>query len=84
MHIIYSSKFARQYKKLAPDIKVLAQTKEQIFRIDQFDPRLKTHALSGRLDGLHAFSVTHSIRITFKKYNQVVVFFEIGPHNIYS
>ncbi len=84
MRIIYSSKFARQYKKLPPDIQALTEIKVAIFRLDQSDPRLKTHALSGSLDGLQAFSITYSVRILFKRYDNIVVFLQIGDHDIYD
>jgi len=84
MQIIYSSKFERQYKKLPLDIQKLAEIKEAVFKINQFDPRLKTHALVGSLQGLYAFSITYSIRIVFKKDEDDIVFLQIGNHDIYD
>ena len=84
MQILYSSKFERQYKKLPLDTQKLAETKEAVFKINQFDPRLKTHALSGSLQGLYSFSVTYSIRIIFKRDGDDIVFLRIGPHDIYD
>lgn len=46
MEIIYSSKFAREYKKLPNSIKDVAEEQEKIFRENPFDPRLKTHKLN--------------------------------------
>jgi mRNA-degrading endonuclease YafQ of YafQ-DinJ toxin-antitoxin module len=70
MEIFYSSKFLREYKKLSIDIKRSAEKTEKIFRQNPYDPRLKTHKLTGPLNDFWAFSVTHSYRI--------------GSHDIYS
>jgi len=49
MKIYYSSKFAKEYRKLPLKIKLLAEKKEIVFRKDPFDPNLKTHKLTGKL-----------------------------------
>ena len=84
MQIIHTTKFARQYKKLTPDVQEIAESKEAIFTLNPFDTRLKTHQLSGPLEGLYSFSVTQSIRIIFKKYEDCIIFLRIGTHNIYD
>jgi len=84
MEIFYLPKFARQYKKLPPRVKEHAEKKEKLFRRDPFDPRLKTHKLTGSLEGFYAFSVDHSYRIIFDFTNpHAVRFYEIGDHDIY-
>jgi len=47
MEIIYSPKFAREYKNLPLEIKKIAEVKEAIFRSNPFDAHLKTHKLHG-------------------------------------
>ena len=85
MQIIYSPIFLRQYKKLESDIQQHAESKEQIFRNNPFDMRLKTHKLHGRLSDLWAFSVTNKIRIAFEfEKNQSFTFHTIGDHDIYE
>lgn len=85
MQISYLPKFAREYKKLPIQIKHLAKEKEQIFRINPFDPRLKTHKLSGALDGWWAFNINHKYRIIFDFVDaQVVRFYSAGDHDIYE
>ena len=85
MRIFYYSKFIRQYKKLPAEIKILVKNKELIFRDDSFDSRLKTHKLSGRLDGLYSFSINHSYRIIFRISEEgFAEFYEIGNHDIYE
>lgn len=85
MHIRYSPKFARQYKKLPRNVQERAERREAIFRADPFDPRLKTHKLHGTQDDFMAFSVDYSYRIIFKfQEDNFVVFYEIGDHSIYE
>jgi len=75
--------FARQYKHLSPEVKEMAEAREQIFRADAFDPRLRTHKLSGRLEGLWAFSVTYELRVIFEFLGaDEVLFHSIGPHQV--
>jgi len=85
MQIVYLSRFARQYKKLPAEIKDLAEKKEKLFRKDPFSPLLKTHKLTGPLDGLHAFSVNNTYRIIFEFASKNLVrFYQIGTHEIYD
>lgn len=85
MQIYYSSKFAREYKKLSRHIKDLAEEKEIIFRGDPFDSRLDTHKLSGRLKEYWAFSIDQKYRIIFEfSKNDIVWFHSVGDHSIYQ
>lgn len=86
MEIIYSSKFAREYKKLPKDVKALAEEQEIIFRKDPYDTRLKTHKLKGKFDGFLSFSIGYKYRIIFEfaKDRKTVYFHTVGDHDIYQ
>jgi len=85
MQIIYLPKFARQYKKLPPHVQDLAEKREQIFRKDPFDPRLKTHRLRGELKEFWSFSIDYKNRIIFDFAGKDTVrFYSIGDHDIYD
>jgi len=86
MDIIYSSKFAREYKKLPGSIKDIAEGQEKIFRKNPFDPKLKTHKLKGKLNGFLAFSIGDKYRIIFEfvKDKKTVYFHSAGDHDIYQ
>lgn len=85
MEILYAPKFARQYKKLHKNTQAAAERREKIFRKDPFDALLKTHKLSGHLEGFYAFSVDFSHRIIFDFAGEDTVrFYEIGTHDIYD
>jgi len=88
MNILYSSKFIRNYKKLPNKIKNLTEEKENIFRQNPFDKKLKTHKLSGKfrkkIEKYWSFSVDHKYRIVFRFTNKNTVhFYLIGTHRVY-
>ena len=84
MKIYYFSKFARKYKKLPISIKKRAQEAEGLFRANPFAGRLKTHKLSGELEGYWAFSIDQKHRIVFEFYKEgIALFHDIGDHEIY-
>lgn len=81
--IYYSSHFARQYRHLPNHIKRLAETKEALFRADAFDPRLRTHKLTGKIEGRWAFSVAGDVRIVFRFLaGDEVLFLAVGSHAV--
>ncbi len=85
MRILYSAKFARQYKKLPATVKDKAQIRETVFRKNPFDPMLKTHKLSGSLKGFYSFSIDQSYRIIFDLDGaETARFYEVGDHSIYE
>jgi addiction module RelE/StbE family toxin len=85
MKVIYSAQFIKEYKRLDSKTKDKAEEKEKFFRENPFNVILKTHKLSGRLDGLWSFSVDHDCRIIFEFHSEkVIVFHAIGGHSIYK
>jgi len=65
-------------------IKLTAEKKEKIFRKKPFDPRLKTHKLSGKLRDYHSFSIDRQYRIIFEFAEKDVIWFHsVGTHAIY-
>jgi len=85
MKIIYSGKFAREYKKLPKAVKIEAEKKEQIFRKNIFDKRLDTHKLHGRLKNFWSFSIGRGHRIIFEFAEKDIVYFHsVGNHDIYQ
>lgn len=61
--------FKRLYQKEVKndaELKVRFWDAMEIFAKDPFHPRLRTHKLTGRLEGLWAFSVSFDCRVIFK------------------
>jgi mRNA-degrading endonuclease YafQ of YafQ-DinJ toxin-antitoxin module len=71
MKIYYSSKFAKEYKKLSSSVKKKAESVEKIFRKDPFSPQLKTHKLKGRLKDYWSFSIDYKCRVIFEFKNKM-------------
>ncbi|MFH2085866.1 MAG: type II toxin-antitoxin system mRNA interferase toxin, RelE/StbE family [bacterium] len=85
MEIIYTPRFVKLYRRLPEKVRVLAEKKERIFRNDLYDKSLKTHKLSGTLEGEWAFSINHSYRIIFEMLgDDRVLFTLVGTHKIYQ
>jgi len=85
MKIYYSSKFAKEYKRLPKTVKIAAEKKEAIFRKDPFDPQLKTHKLTGKLKEYYSFSIDYQYRIIFELIKKDIVWFHsVGTHEIYK
>ena len=85
MEIIYTTKFAREYKKLPAQLKNLSEEREIIFRENPFDSRLKTHKLKGKLKGFMAFSIDYKYRIIFEisKDEKTFYFHSVSDHDVY-
>lgn len=84
MDIEYSTNFAKQFRKLPTNLQQRAIAREKTFRINPFNPSLRTHKLSGRLNGLWSFSVDYSNRVIFRFLdNRSVLFISVGDHSIY-
>lgn len=85
MKIYYSSHFSWEYKRLPLNVKKIAEKKEQIFRKNPFDQKLKTHKLKGSLKGFLSFSINQRYRIIFEFVNKNTVWFHsVGDHSIYK
>lgn len=84
MKIFYSPEFLRKYKQLPGDVKEKVEKKENVFRGNPFDSRLKTHKLKGRLSEFWAFSIDFNYRVIFKfEGKDMIRFYSIGGHSIY-
>ena len=86
MEISFSESFKKVLRKRIKDVNTdqLFWERVQIFIENPFDARLKTHKLSGKLDGLSSFSVAYDIRVVFyftKEKPTKAVFVDIGNHN---
>jgi len=84
MKIYYSTKFAKEYKRLSTETKRLAEKKEKIFRTNPFDRKLKTHKLNGHLKDFWSFSIDRKNRIIFEFVDEnTISFLSVGSHQIY-
>lgn len=84
MEIYYSVDFKKQFKKLPQRIQRLALAKEPMFRINPFNPSLRTHKISGKLQGIWSFSLDYKHRVLFRFLpDKTIIFISVGDHSIY-
>jgi mRNA-degrading endonuclease YafQ of YafQ-DinJ toxin-antitoxin module len=79
-----STKFKRSFQSLPASIQEKADERDQMFRRNAFDPRLKTHKLGGSLKGYWSYSIDYQYRVLFRfDGSDKVVYFDIGDHRVY-
>ncbi|MCD6233082.1 type II toxin-antitoxin system mRNA interferase toxin, RelE/StbE family [bacterium] len=80
-----SSRYKKSFRKLPSEIQRKAIEKIKIFKENPFDPRLKTHSLSGKEKEGWVFWIKYSYRVKFIFLtNKEVLFLDIGTHDIYK
>lgn len=85
IEVEYSPKFAKMYKKIPMQIKRLAEKKESLFRINPFDPKLRIHKLSGKLENYWSYSINYQYRIIFSFVkDNYICFHAVGTHDVYN
>lgn len=85
MKIIWDQGFKRIYKKRIKhdnELKKRFWDAMEIFSSDPFDQCLRTHKLTGKLEGLWAFSIDFDCRVIFRFLGKNEVFLiDIGSHD---
>lgn len=74
---------ARKFFKQHPDLQPRFAEVLDDMQSDPFRPNLKLHALSGKLDGCYAVSLTFSYRITLTLMvtGKEIILLDIGSHD---
>ena len=84
IEIIPSSSFRKAFKRKVRGNKILEVRfweRAAIFQDDPFDARLRTHRLSGVLQGLWSFSIDYDLRVVFSFVEPGrALFVDIGTH----
>ena len=84
MKAYFTKSFKKAYAKRIQQNKNLEKRFEQRYDLFVDDPSyevLKDHALSGKLQGYRAFSVTGDIRVIYCVNEGIAYFVDIGTHN---
>ena len=85
MQIKHSAGFKRAYKARVQknqELKELFWEAVEIFEHDPFHASLRTHKLTGPMEGKWAFSVAYDCRVVFHFISESdVVFLDIGSHD---
>jgi addiction module RelE/StbE family toxin len=85
IQLTWDESFKRIYKKKVkkrPELKDLFWKKLELFVEEPFNKSLRTHKLTGKLDGLWAFSIDYYTRLIFEfvDENQVLLV-DFGSHD---
>jgi mRNA-degrading endonuclease YafQ of YafQ-DinJ toxin-antitoxin module len=86
MEVSFSSSFKKAFSKRIKGTNSETEfwLRLQIFTLEPFNAKLKTHKLSGKLKGLWAFSIAEDERVVFyftKDKPKKAVFTDIGNHD---
>ena len=85
LNVAWDRGFKKIYQKKVrnnEDLKARFWSSLEEFSANPFDPRLKTHKLTGKLEGLWAFSVAYDCRIIFRFVDKKsVLLVDIGGHD---
>ena len=83
--ISWDQGFKRVYRKKVKnddELKSRFWVAVEMFAKDHFQSRLRTHKLTGKLDGLWAFSVSYDCRVIFKFLSKKeILLIDIGGHD---
>ncbi len=83
--ITWDHAFKRIYKKRVMnngEFKKRFWNAVELFSKEPFNSRLRTHKLTGKLEGLWAFSITYDFRVIFKFLSKnEVLLIDIGGHD---
>lgn len=83
--VAFSTSFKRAFKKRIEgrkDVETKFWRRVEIFTSNPYDPRLRTHKLSGELRDLWSFTVEYDVRVIFSfQPNNRAVFEDIGSHD---
>ena len=81
--IHWGSGFKRAYKKRVkgkPEEKAFEE-RFKLFIENPFDPALRAHKLTGKLEGLWSFAISHDCRVIFEFVSSTeILLIDIGSH----
>lgn len=82
--ILYTPKFARQWKKLEPALQEEVEACLAALRKNPKQVSLKVHKLTGRLKGFLSCSVNYRYRIIFEWDDpETIAVLSVGDHDVY-
>lgn len=85
LEIVISKQFARQFRKLDPQLKEEVLDKLELLKNPETHQSLKVHKLNGRMAGKYSFSVNYKIRVIFSYPIPTEIFLLlVGSHDIYT
>lgn len=84
MEFLYTAKFLRALKKLAPEIQEDVISSIETFKNKKNHKKLELHKLHGEMKAYHAFSANFYHRVVIKIKKDTVYFMDVGTHDVYK
>ena len=84
MKSFFTKNFKKNYlKRIFPhkNLHRRFQERHNLFTEDSRNTIIEDHALSGKMKGYRAFSITGDIRVVYYIQNHIAYFLDIGTHN---
>ena len=84
MRILYHKNYLKNYKRrILPNRKLDEKLEKrlELFFNDSGHPLLKDHRLVGEKKNYRAFAITGDYRVVYKKFDDSILFYDIGTHN---
>ncbi len=87
MYVIITTRYfmrsAKKFLRKHPDLRDRLAKIIDDLKDDPFQPHLELHALSGKLEGIYAASISHSYRLTLslKITKKEIILLDIGSHD---
>lgn len=82
MKVLTHRRFKKSFQKTPSKIQIKFYSRMEIFLKDEFDPRLRNHALVGEYKGLNSIDITGDWRVLYEKINKTtVMLIDIGTHS---
>ena len=77
--------FIKGYRRLKESQKKKFKERRDLFILDEFNPVLNNHALSGKYAGYRSINISGDLRLLYKRDGTVVIFVMIDNHsNLYG
>ncbi|MBI4681189.1 MAG: type II toxin-antitoxin system YafQ family toxin [Nitrospirae bacterium] len=71
----------KAFIKKHPELKDKIKERLILLQNNPSDPLLKTHHLTGELQGLQSVSITYEYRVVFMQENDIIYLLNIGTHD---
>lgn len=82
MKFVTHRKFKKSFSKVPIKIQTKFYTQIEIFLNNEFDSRLRNHALSGEYKGLYSIDITGDWRVLYGRMNtSTIMLIDIGTHS---
>ena len=81
MQLLTHKNFDKAYAKLPDKVKAKFKLRRNLFLVNEFNPVLNNHPLSGEFFGFRSINITGDYRAIYMERGNVVIFLKIGTHS---